>query len=157
MTENISKKDWLYIAGAVASLVAIAVFAASRKVVLPDNTVSGAVSDVASNANNASPTGFSPGYTGYNMGPIYPTALIPPEELQAGPAGSCSCNSQGCAGVGAGNSATGDLTQYLNYLKETDPNYLALQQAQLQVYAESFAAGSVYTKGVAQISPFGAH
>jgi hypothetical protein len=143
-----NKKEWLYIGGAVASLVAVAYLFSRGKVYFPQNTVSGAVSDADSNGNDTGPGGFSPGYTGYNMGPIVPQGLATsPEDMPAGIGGSGSCCSRGCAGYSIGDNSTANLAQFLNFMQNTDPTYLELQRVQLQNYAALFSTGEKYSNG----------
>lgn len=143
-----TNRDYLYIAGAVASLVAIAVLFKNKQ-----NFGSGTVSDTPNTAI-ADPAGVSiqgPGYTNYNMPPLNPSPLVPPGDVPAGDHG-CGCPSAyGCAGpsqLDDGSAYTG-LSQLLDFYKETNPVYQQAQQAQLQTFASYFAdAGSYSTGGV---------
>jgi len=155
-----NKKEWLYIGGAVASLVGVAYLFSRGKVFFPQNTVSGAVSDTDNNTDSGpagfSPGGFSSGYTGYNMGPIVPQGLATsPEETPAGIGGSSSCCARGCAGYNVGDNSTANLNQFLNFMQNTDPTYLELQRVQLQSYAALFSAGEKYQSGATIVQSIG--
>lgn len=144
--KNFSKKDWLYVGGAVASLVAVAyLIAKNNPVAVPPGTHTDVMNDASTGVGGFS----SPGYTNYNTG----SYGAPPVEAgsEAGPsqvAGSPCCNE--CAGgnaLGSGNTYS-SLDNLLQYYTLTSPNYVALQEAQLQQYAAYFATGESYAKGV---------
>lgn len=155
--KNFSKKDWLYVGGAVASLVAVAYLIARNNggmVAVPPGTHTDVLNDAST-----SPGGFSsPGYTNYNTGSYGAPPVEAGGDVSASPsqlAGSPCCNE--CAGgnaLGTGDTYSG-LDSLLNYYTQTNPNYVALQEAQLQQYAAYFATGESYAKGVFTTSPSG--
>lgn len=151
--KNFSKKDWLYVGGAIASLVAIAYLIAKNN---PVAVPTGTHTDLMNDASVGTGGGFSPGYTNYNTGsgtPIAGADLAPPPSQIAG---MPCCNE--CAGgndLGNGNTY-GGLDSLLNFYTQTNPNYVALQQSMLQQYAAYFATGESYAGGVFAVgSPVG--
>ncbi len=153
---NLSQKEVLYIAGAAASLLALAFVFSRGKINLGGTTVPGAVSDAPA-GGLSSDGGYNPGYTNYNYGPINPQPLADGSAPENSPAGSCGCFSPslyGCAGPSqlADGTASSDLNNYLNYLRDINPNYKQLYATQLQSYAAYFAAGEKYSNGVVAIS-----
>lgn len=145
--KNFSRKDWLYVGGAVASLVAIAyLIAKNNGWALPTGTVT----DIPNDASTGQP-GSSPGYTNYNTGSYGAPPVQAGGDVAAAPsqlAGSPCCNE--CAGgntLGTGDTY-GGLDSLLTYYTQTNPNYVALQQAMLQQYAAYFATGEAYSGGV---------
>jgi hypothetical protein len=151
--KNFTNKDYLYIAGAVASLVAIALVFKNKS-----SFGSGTISDTPNQAfvdpPGASVSGVTPGYTNYNMPPITPVALVPPEDTPAGKNG-CGCPSAyGCAGpsqLDDGSAYTG-LGQLLSFYRDTNPVYQQAQQAQLQTYAAYFNMGETYSAGALPVT-----
>lgn len=150
--KHLSQKDLLYIAGAIASLVGIALFVNSGRVKLPAATVPGAITDAPTSAANDS-GGFSTGYTGYNVGPLFPERLTAPGDGAAGEGGCCCPSAYGCAGASAldTGSASTNLNSFLDYMKSINPNYSQLVEAQQRSYAEYFSMGSTYSGG--SVSP----
>lgn len=154
--ENISQKEMLYIAGAVASLIALAFVFGTGKIKLGGSTVPGAVSDAPA-GGLAESGGYSPGYTNYNFGPINPEPLADGGDPGNAPAGHCGCfvpSAFGCAGPSqlADGTASSDLGNYLSYLRDINPNYQKLYATQLSSYSEYFAAGSKYSGGVSPVA-----
>jgi len=153
---NLSQKEVLYIAGAAASLIALAFVFSRGKIDLGGTTVPGAVSDAPA-GGLASTSGYNPGYTNYNFGPINPQPLADGSAPENSPAGHCGCFAPslfGCAGPSqlADGTASSDLTNYLNYLRDINPNYQKLYATQLQSYAAYFAAGSKFSGGAAPVA-----
>lgn len=153
MLKKITPKDWLYIGGAAASLIALAWLMGSRT-----NIGSGTLTDMPnSTAPDLSTGGGSPGYTNYNFPPVTPTPLADGNAPDQSPAGPCGCNSpssMGCAGpsqLDNGGAYSGNNQLYA-FLDSISPNYAALQKEQLQTYAEYFAAGSTYDTGAGTVS-----
>lgn len=153
---KISKKDWLYIGGAVASIVAVAYLMAKSNGNL---TTAGpqAITDAPMSAAGLMPGDASAGYTGYNV-PTYTESGVPypsGSDLSPGPSqvAGCCC-AQDCAGNSplANGSTFGDLNALLTYYQNTNPNYIALQEAQLQKYTEYFAAGQSYSSGAGSVT-----
>lgn len=134
--ENIKPKDWLYVAGAFASIVAL-YFAFGR------GGVSGgtnAVTDVP----NSEPVGAAPNYMTYNMSPYDAPVLQSGADVAPNPA-QCCCDAQcNSASPLADGSAIGSL---LDFYKQINPQYTELQKVQLQRYAAYFATGESYSKG----------
>jgi len=154
--DNLSQKEVLYIAGAAASLIALAFVFSSGKIKLGGTTVPGAVSDAPA-GGLADGGGYNPGYTNYNFGPINPQPLADGSAPENSPAGHCGCfapSLYGCAGPSqlADGTASSDLNNYLNYLRDINPNYQQLYKTQLQSYAAYFAAGEKYSSGAVAIS-----
>ena len=153
--KNFSRKDWLYVGGAVASLIAVAYLVAkSNGWAIPTGTTTDVKNDASTGVGGFS----SPGYTNYNTGSYGAPPVEAGGDLAAQPsqvAGSPCCNE--CAGgnaLGTGDTY-GGLDSLLNYYTQTNPNYVALQEAQLQQYAAYFATGESYAKGVFTTSPSG--
>jgi len=149
--ENISQKELLYVAGAAASLIALAFVFGRGKINLGGTTVPGTVSDAPA-GGLADAGGYNPGYTNYNFGPINPQPLADGNAPENTPAGHCGCFAPslfGCAGPSqlADGTASSDLSNYLNYLRDINPNYQQLYATQLAAYSEYFAAGSKYSTG----------
>lgn len=122
----------------------------------PEDTITDA--PVPTGANPADPT-F---YTNYNLQPLDPEPLSPATGNTA-PAGSSDNGHCGC-GCGGTNSCFGgsqldtgqaytSLSQYLTYLQNTNPNYVALYQAQMQQYAALFVQGTSYSQATAILGP----
>lgn len=150
-----NKKEWLYIGGAVASLVGVAYLFSRGKVFFPPNTVSGAISDVDTSGGSDG-SSYSPGYTNYNFGPLIPEGLgTAPEDTPAGVFGASPCCSKGCAGYSSSDTSTGNLLQFLNFMQNTDPTYLELQRTQLQSYSALFSKGEQYSNGAQVVTAVG--
>lgn len=106
----------------------------------------------------ASPASGDPlGYTVYNLQPLSPEPLAPiANDAPAGTtdgAGTCGCgcgSNQFCyAGNQLGDGYTyASLAQYLDFLKETNPNFIELYKAQMSQYAVTLGSGMAYTGGV---------
>lgn len=151
--KHLTQKDLLYVAGAIASLVGIAFLLNRGKVALPAATVPGAITDLPASAANGAGS-FSPGYTGYNFGPLFPEPLGgAPGDTAAGEKGCCCPSAYGCAGASAldTGAASTDLNSFLDYMKSINPNYQSLVAQQLKTYDEYFALGSRY--GTGSLSP----
>lgn len=95
--------------------------------------------------------GGNGGYTNYNTQPIVPQPLLPADTTggdtaaQAGAGCCCTDNNPCFAGspLDTGNTFS-DLNSLLTYYQNTNPNYVALVQAQQKEYAGMFIAGSSY-------------
>lgn len=135
--EKLTKKDWLYISGAVASLIALWLIFFWKKpngsVILPP--------DATSDTTTAPPT-FGPGYTNYNIQPLVPEPLsgTNPGDVSAGPCG-CSCPSAlGCAGTSmldTGNAYT-SLTDLIGYYQSLNPNFASMYSNLTAPYAYGY-------------------
>lgn len=147
--KSMSQKDWLYVGGAVASIVALIAFIAYQKRV---NVQSGTQSDipnavVATGANylntNVPDLGQPPIQAGADTAPNVQNTSCSGCEC-AGPSQSQFCT--GTSPLSSGNtfSSTDALIQYY---QNTNPIYVQLQQVQLQKYAALFATGESYSKG----------
>lgn len=155
--KKISKRDWLYIGGAVASLVAVAYLIARNNSSLITAGPQ-ATTDAPMTAAGAAPLDGSAGYTNYNV-PVYdPSTGVPypsGSDLSPGPSqvAGCCCASD-CAGGSplADGSTFGDLNALLQYYQNTNPNYVALQEAQLQKFTAYFAAGQSYSSGAGSVT-----
>lgn len=146
--KKFTSKDALYVAGALASLIALA-YVFGKKTYTTDGTISDTPNPAVASPSGA--TISSPGYTTYNMPPLVAQPLVPPGDTPAGQNG-CGCPSAyGCAG--ASQLDTGDaytnVSQLLDFYKETNPFYLEAQQAQLNTYASYFATAQTYNSGAA--------
>lgn len=141
---NFSQKDWLYVGGAVASIVALFLFAYTQQNVAAGN---GTITDVNNDPLAVPPGGSDQGgasYINYNMGaynapPIASGTDVSPDNSNTS---ACGCNND-CAGpspLATGNTA-GNLAALLNYYTQTSPAYVAIQEAGLNRY---FNAGQVY-------------
>lgn len=145
--KNFSQKDWLYVGGAVASIVAlIALIATTKRVQFGTATQS----DIPNLANDA--LEGSPNYITYNTGgnPFY----VPP--IQAGADVAPNVEGSSCCGpnydcAGTSPLASGDTfnsyQSLLNYYTQTNPNYIKAVQEQTQQYAAYFATGEAYSGG----------
>lgn len=146
--KGLTKRDALYIAGGVASLVALAIALGGFKNRFAAG--SGTITDVPQDAS-AGVGGFSsPGYSNYNMPPINPVQLGPSPDDN--PNADCGCNSpasMGCAGPSQldDGSANMPLAQLLSYYQSINPVYIQAQQAQLATYNAYFAMGESYSAG----------
>lgn len=152
-TFELSEKDkkTLLIGGLIALAVGTLFFMLQRQTLATTQAPEEALTDapVAAGASPADPT-F---YTNYNLQPLDPEPLTPATGNTA-PAGSgngnCGC---GCGGTnscfGGSQLDTGQaytsLSQYLTYLQDTNPNYVALYAAQMQQYAALFVTGTNYS------------
>lgn len=137
--ENISTKEWIYLAGAFASLAGLAWVFGRGSLTLPTGTQT----DVRQNANSATPI-----YTNYNMGPIVPVPLGTPAGDEVTNSGGCCCNT-GCAGPSALDDPMqqyAGVDKLLAFYQSTNPEYRKLWQAQMDVYSRSFASGQ-YASG----------
>lgn len=159
--KNFNRKDWLYVGGAVASLVAVAyLISRTTSIAIPP----GAHTDVQNDPTASLPGGSSPGYTNYNTGSWGSPPIMAGSDTTAPPpqVAGCGCESDCAGGNPLGTGSTfGGLDALLTYYQNTNPNYVALQEANLQQYAAYFATGETYarggvTVGVDAISPVGA-
>lgn len=150
---KITPKDWLYIAGAVASLIALYMLFGKNSITTPNN---GTITDAPADTLAPLVTSPSPGYTTYNTGPIVPTPLTTasPDETAAGPCGCSSPTAMGCAGPSQldNGGAYSSNQQLYSFLDSISPQYAALQAQQLQTYNEYFATGSTYSSGAGTIT-----
>lgn len=116
---------------------------------------SGTVSDVSQPAGSgvASPLyapGNYPGYTGYNMPPIIPAPSPGTGDTAAAGDGCCcskgnpqsSCFSGSPLDTGGTQSS---VNAFLNYLQNTNPEYVKLIGEQNQQYSALFVSGSAYS------------
>lgn len=149
--EKITKKDWLYIGGAVASIAALMLVVKHQNVLFGPGVISDTPNtalDMAGGTAVLGSGGSGTGYTNYNVKPLNPTPLpgTAPEELPAGQNGSCSCSSYGCAGVSPldNGSADTNLTAYLQFLQDTNPNFLNAYTTQMAPY-QSWISGAAAT------------
>lgn len=153
--KNISQKEWLYIAGAVASLIALALVFGGGKI----NFGKGVINDTPNAALGTDPTaptggGGTPFYTGYNMPPLNPVSLGTPGELAAGDKGCCCPSAYGCAGptqLDDGTAYTG-IPDLLGFLRDINPNYQKLVETQQKLYVQMFATGQTYSAGAASVN-----
>lgn len=161
--KKFTTRDWLYAGGAVASIVALLWFIAkTQSTGAPVVTAPGTLTDALQSAVGYTQPGILsgsngaplPNYLTYNSGnPSAPAVMPSPipagADMSPNPEGrSCCCpQTNDCAGGSA--LATGDtfgsLQDLLTYYQNTNPNYVALQEAQMQEYAEYFASGQSYT------------
>jgi hypothetical protein len=140
-------RDWLYVGGAVASIVALMAY------LYHDNTVAipgGVQTDVQNNTGAGSPGWNGVNYLNYNTGgPSLPV----PEGADTAPSNEagCCCGTQRSECAGQSSLATGDtfggLNDLLTYYQNTNPTYVELQKVQMQQYADYFAAGQTYSQG----------
>lgn len=148
-----SQKDWLYVAGAVASIVALGVFIATSKgktlfgsPTISDAVQSGTPGDVGS--------GGGVNYVNYNMGAADAPPISVGADLTPNPEGACCGGNTDCAG--SSPLATGDtfggLSQLLQYYQNTNPIYLQLQEVGMQRYAALFAQGETYAAGATPLA-----
>lgn len=111
----------------------------------------GAVTDVPNTIDGTAP----PIYTNYNMGGQV-WQLAPPFPMPDTSEDQCGCAGNCYGGPNQSNLYTGsntypvsgvdpNLQAYLNYLQNTNPNYVALYAAQMQVYSALFATGESYS------------
>lgn len=134
--ENIKPKDWLYVAGAFASLVALYLAFGRGRVSAGDGTIT----DVP----NSEPAGAAPNYLSYNMAPYNAPILQSGADVAPNPA-QCCCDQQcNSASPLADGSAIGDL---LTFYQNINPQYTELQKVQLERYSAYFATGESYSKG----------
>lgn len=146
--KGLTKRDALYIAGGVASLIALAIALGGFKNRLAAG--SGAITDAPQDASVGVGGFSSPGYSNYNMPPITPVQLGPSPDDN--PNADCGCQSptmMGCAGPSQldDGSANMPLSQLLSFYQSINPVFQQAQQAQLQTYAAYFAEGESYSKG----------
>lgn len=144
---KITSRDWLYIGGAVASIVALVGFVIVQKRGLVQITTP-TTSDVP---QNASPVGNTPNYINYNTGYYNAPPIASGSDMAPNVEGTsaCGCNMD-CAGSSplATNQGTySSLTSLLQYYQNTNPVYVQLVQAQTQRYAAYFATGETYSRG----------
>jgi hypothetical protein len=147
-----SRKDWLYVGGAVASIVALVAFIVIQKrsqVTYGTGTISDIPNSVPASPLNAT------NYLGYNTGgpPIAPPIAAGADVSPDNSGTSCCCANNDCAGpspLSSGDTFSG-LTALLNYYQNTNPNYVALQAAMTQQYADYFATGATYSGGAVSI------
>lgn len=156
--KNWSQKDWLYAGGAVASIVALVAFAVyqnGQKVAVP----SGTVTDMQNGAMGVPQTLAPISYVNQNV-PDLADALPTQSGADTAPDTSGTSKCGGCcdkAGSSMGNCTgpspltTGNtfssLDHLIDYYQTTNPNYVALQELQLQKYAALFASGESYSRG----------
>jgi hypothetical protein len=142
-----SSKDWLYVGGAVASIVALVAFIAVQKRVQigPQTT-----SDALNVAPSALDGDGGVNYINYNMGaenapPIQTGSDLAPDTSNT----SCSCANNDCAGPSplSTGDTFGGLDQLLQFYQNTNPVYLQLQEVGMQRYAALFAEGETYATG----------
>lgn len=164
-------RDWLYVGGAVASIVALIAFIyktqnAGASVVTAPGTLTDETQPAVGYAqpgllSDAAPL---PNYLTYNMGnPSAPAVMPSPTpagaDMSPNPEGrSCCCpQNNDCAGNSA--LATGDtfgsLDDLLTYYQNTNPNYVELQKVQMQEYASYFATGQSYSRGAVTLDASG--
>ena len=156
LAKKFTGRDYLYVAGALASLIALFVLFKSGKISWSNigTPLAGTQTDAEypgtpAIAGTSGPTG----YTNYNYGPLDPTSAVSQANVPPGDtsAGSCGCNSPsayGCAG--ASQLDTGSYTndnQLYNFLEQINPTWQQAQLDQMQDYAEYFATGSTYNSG----------
>jgi hypothetical protein len=151
--EKITKKDVLYIAGAIASLIALFVVFGRGKISLGSGTQSDA-SEIGTIPLTGNGGTGGPGYTNYNTGPLYPVPLMTPAEQETAAKGGCGCESFGCAGPSQldDGSAYSNVNSLLAYYQNTNPYYEQLYKTQLQTYADYFATGQAYATGAGQLN-----
>lgn len=135
--EKLTKKDWLYIAGAVASLVALWLIFFWKKtgdVLLPPD---------ATSDQSVNPVSLPPGYTNYNIQPILPEPL-PGTNPGDTPAGGCGCacpSALGCAGTSmldTGNAYT-SLSDLIGYYQSLNSNFANMYSSLTAPYAFGYA------------------
>ncbi len=152
--KNFSQKDWLYVGGAVASIVALGLFITyQRKISVP----SGTQSDIPNNALPAGVPATAANYLNYNT-PDYAAPPIPSGADIAPDVSNTSCNGCGCDRAGNSQGCTGPsplstgdtfsgLDSLLTYYQNTNPVYVELQKVQLAKYSALFATGESYSRG----------
>lgn len=134
--ENIKAKDWLYVAGAFASIFALYMVLGRGKISAGDGTLT----DVP----NTPPADAPPNYLSYNVAPYNAPPLQTGADVSPNPS-QCCCDQQ-CNS--ASPLATGDsLATLTEFYRDINPQYAALQNIQLQRYAAYFATGESYSKG----------
>jgi hypothetical protein len=152
-----TQKDWLYVGGAVASIVALILFIAYQKrTAIPGGTITDAQNTVVPGAQPLSPVN----YVNQNvpdMADVVPIAAgadtSPNTEGTSGCGGCCdkAGNSGGyCTGpspLSTGNNTYSTVDRLIDYYQNTNPVYVQLQELQLQKYATLFATGESYTRG----------
>ena len=90
--KNFTQKDWLYVGGAVASIVALIAFIAYQKRI---SVPSGTISDIPNTGVAASPTDSPANYLNYNT-PDYAAPPIPSGADVSPDVSNTSCNGCGC-------------------------------------------------------------
>jgi hypothetical protein len=152
-------KKMLFVSGVIAVAVAFFFYLLQRQTLANASINGGQITDqqLDAAAPIAEGTGglSSPVYTNYNFGPTTPIPLAPVSDTDVTsiPQDTCGCAGNGnCFGNGnnsdvnsGANTYTGNLNAYLNYLQNTNPNYVALYATQLQLYSGLFATGESYT------------
>lgn len=144
---KVTNRDWVYIGGAVASIVALAAFVIIQK----RSNVSVSTPTTSDIPNPGTPVGNTPNYINYNTGYYNAPPIQTGSDLSPNTEGTsaCGCNMD-CAGPSplATNQGTySSLTSLLTYYQNTNPVYLQMVQAQTQRYAAYFAAGETYSHG----------
>lgn len=149
MEHKLTKKDWLYIAGAVASIIAV-IWLFKRQQV-PVGV--GVTTDVPNNAAT-SPAELNPPYTNYNFGPLFPDPLpgTQPENTSAGNCGCSAPSAYGCAGASMIDTgqAYSDTAPLLAYFESLTPNFNSVYAGQVAQYAGSQYSGAEANPGVNQ-------
>lgn len=185
MATQPTSRDWLYVAGAFASLVAL--YFVLRPGTGPITQGDGTTTDIDQSA--AVPSD-GPGYTNYNYPPpatqnlqsvpvntppatyapitdpdmsaLPQSAYVPlPSGADTAPDQSAGCCCQTACNMASplatGDGVSPDLNALLTYYQNTNPIYVELQQAQMQRYAAYFATGEAYSTGGVPlgVSPYG--
>ncbi len=137
--DHFKTKEWLYVAGAFASLLALYMVYRGQGTALP----SGTITDVPNTQS-----GDLPNYMSFNAVPWDAPVIPLPAGSDVAPdttAGCCNeCNNSDPLATG---DAFSSVNQLLTYYQNTNPNYVALQAVQLQRYAALFASGESYSRG----------
>jgi len=151
--KSFSQKDWIYLGGAIASVVALGLFVTysnKSKTLIPSGTVTDTPNVQATPELSYINTNMP------DLNEIVPTAIgadTAPNTTNTSTCGGCcdrAGNSNGyCTGTsGLSTGQTFSDTQALiNYYQNTNPIYVQLQAVQLAKYAALFATGEEYSKG----------
>ena len=159
-----TQKDWLYVGGAVASIVALFLFIAyQKKTAIPSGTITDAQNQVVPGAQPLSPVSYL-NQNVPDMSDIVPQpagADTSPNTEGTSGCGGC-CDKAGSSGgycTGPSPLVTGNtyssVDRLIDYYQNTNPVYVQLQELQLAKYAALFATGESYTRGLNQIGVAG--